>query len=217
MAAESAPLAAGRASEVFDLGDGRVLRRFRNGGDPEREALVMRHARRHGYPVPGVLGVTADALVLERIEGPTMWDAVRHRPWTLRRNADVLARLHRRLHELDAPAGLPAAGPPGERLLHLDFHPANVLLSPTGPVVVDWTNARRGEPSFDVALTWVIGATSAGVGLGGRVFLRRYLSHFDDEELRRVLRAACDFRLADANVSDPEREAIRRLAEEAGG
>ncbi len=174
----------------------------------------MRHVRRYGYPVPDVLEVTEDALVLERIEGPTMWDAVRRRPWTLRRNADLLARLHRSLHEVDAPAGLPAAGPTGGRLLHLDFHPANVILSPSGPVVVDWTNARCGEPSFDVALTWVICATSGGLGRGGRSFLHRYLSHFDAAELRRVLRAACDFRLADANVSDPERDAIRRLVDE---
>jgi hypothetical protein len=38
-------IASGRASEIFDLGDGRVLRRFRAGGDREREALVMEHAR----------------------------------------------------------------------------------------------------------------------------------------------------------------------------
>jgi hypothetical protein len=38
-------IASGRASEIFDLGDGRVLRRFRPGGDPEREGLFMEHAR----------------------------------------------------------------------------------------------------------------------------------------------------------------------------
>ena len=38
-------LAEGRASEIFDLGDGRVLRRFKRGGDPGFEAGVMEHAR----------------------------------------------------------------------------------------------------------------------------------------------------------------------------
>jgi tRNA A-37 threonylcarbamoyl transferase component Bud32 len=69
-------LAEGRASEIFDLGDGRVLRRFKRGGHPGLEARVMEHARAHGYPVPAVHEVRADALVLERIEGPTMLEAI---------------------------------------------------------------------------------------------------------------------------------------------
>jgi hypothetical protein len=61
------PIAAGRASEVFDLGGGRILRRFKSGGHPEREALVMRYARDHGYRVPQVLEVSDDSMVLEKI------------------------------------------------------------------------------------------------------------------------------------------------------
>jgi aminoglycoside phosphotransferase (APT) family kinase protein len=205
-------IAAGRASEIFDLGDGRVLRRFRAAGDPEREALVMRHAHDHGYPVPRVLDVTTDALVLERIEGPTMLDELRRRPWRLRRHAFLLAQLHERLHRIGAPPSLPAAGP-GDRLLHLDLHPDNVILSPDGPFVIDWTNARRGDPALDVALTWVIGATSGGPL--GRVFLRWFLPHFDRAELLRALPAAAERRIADVNVSDRERRAVRRLVERA--
>ena len=121
----------------------------------------MEHARRHGYPVPRVLEVTADALVLERIAGRTMAQELRRRPWTVRRHAALLARLHQRLHEIPAPSGL-AAVSEGDRLLHLDLHPENVILSASGPVVIDWTNARRGDPPLDVALTWVIVATSGG-------------------------------------------------------
>jgi aminoglycoside phosphotransferase (APT) family kinase protein len=208
-------IAAGRASEVFDLGDGRVLRRFKSGGDPEREALVMRHARAHGYPVPQVLEVTADALVLARIEGQTMAEAASAGRQSVEDHAAVLARLHEDLHEVDAPVGLQAVGH-GDRLLHLDLHPANVILSPDGPVVIDWTNARRGEPAFDVALTWVIGATSQGLGRLGRTFISRFLAHFDRDELLRALPAAVDFRLADANVSDEERQAILRLRADEG-
>jgi aminoglycoside phosphotransferase (APT) family kinase protein len=213
--AEPRLLAAGRASEIFDLGDGRVLRRFKSGGNPEREALVMRHARRHGYPVPTVLEVTRDGLVLEKVSGPTMWEAAGGRPATVRAHAALLAQLHCDLHEIDAPDGLPSVGA-GDRLLHLDLHPANVILSPDGPVVVDWTNARRGESAFDVALTWVIGATSTGLGRLGRSFLRHFLSHFDRDELRRVLRAAAEYRLDDENVVDDERRAIRALVAQEG-
>src|SRR5213082_1329243 len=131
MKAEPKLIAAGRASEVFDLGGGRVLRRFKSGGDPEREALVMRHARLHGYPVPEVFEITADALTLERVEGPTMWEVAAGRPSMVRAHAGLLAQLHRDLHEIDAPEPLPAVGE-GNRLLHLDLHPANVILSRSG-------------------------------------------------------------------------------------
>jgi aminoglycoside phosphotransferase (APT) family kinase protein len=206
-------IAAGRASEIFDLGDGRVLRRFRAGGDPEREALVMAHAHRHGYPVPRVLGITPDGLVLDRIEGPTMLEELRRRPWRLRRHASLLAQLHERLHEIAAPSTLPAVSS-GDRLLHLDLHPDNVILSPGGPFVIDWTNARRGDPALDVALTWVIAATSGGPL--GRLFLHWFLPHFDRDRLLHALPAAAERRLADVNVSDRERRAVRRFIQRAG-
>jgi aminoglycoside phosphotransferase (APT) family kinase protein len=170
----------------------------------------MRHARGHGYPVPEVLEVTAEALVLEKVDGPTMWQAATEDPFTVPAHAESLARLHRQLHEIVAPDGLAAVGE-GDRLVHLDLHPANVILSPAGPVVIDWTNARSGEPAFDVAVTWVIGATSTGLGSLGRLFVDRFLPHFERGELRAALRAAAEYRLADANVTDEERQAVREL------
>jgi len=72
-------IAAGRASEIVDLGSGRVLRRFKGGGRPAREAEIMEHARAYGFPVPQVLEVLEDALVLEGIDGPTMLADLRRR------------------------------------------------------------------------------------------------------------------------------------------
>ena len=209
-AADPRLIAAGRASEIFDLGEDRVLRRFKGGGNPKREALVMRHARRHGYPVPEVFEVTADALVLEKIDGPTMWEAAAEQPSAVQLHADTLAELHRQLHRIEAPERLSAVGG-GDRLLHLDLHPANVILSPSGPVVIDWTNARRGQAALDVALIWVIGATSAGLGPLWRSFMAQFLAHFDPDESREMLRAAGEYRLADPNVTDEERQAVREL------
>jgi len=206
-------IAAGRASEILDLGDGTVLRRFKAGGSPEREALVMRHALDAGFPVPQVVEVRADALVLERIEGRSMLSTAFRRPWSAGRLADIVARLHAQLHELAAPPGLEAVGP-GDRLLHLDLHPENVMLSPGGPVVVDWANARAGEPALDVAMTWVIVATSGGGPLAS-AFLRRFLPHFDRAEVVRALPAAAELRVADVNVRDDERAKVQRLLERA--
>jgi aminoglycoside phosphotransferase (APT) family kinase protein len=208
-------IAAGRASEILDLGGGRLLRRFKSGGNPEREALVMRHAREHGYPVPEVFEVAADSLVIERIEGPPMFDVLAEWPESMDEHALLLARLHDELHAIDAPPGLAAVGE-GERLLHLDLHPANVILSPGGPVVIDWANARRGEPLLDVAFTWVICATSSGVGRLGVEFAERFLECFDRDGVVRHLALAAEQRLADKNVLDEERERIRELAANAG-
>jgi aminoglycoside phosphotransferase (APT) family kinase protein len=207
-------IASGRASEIFDLEDGRVLRRFKAGGDPVREARAMRHAANSGYPVPQVLEVLGDALVLERIDGPTMVEDVKRRPWRLRQHASLLAELHKRLHQIVAPTNLPEASG-GDRLLHLDLHPNNVILSPRGPVVLDWTNARRGDPALDIALTWIIAATSGG--LLGRIFVRAFLAHFERAELLQALPAAAEWRLADPNVTDGERVEVRRLVEREAG
>ncbi len=189
----------GRASEVVDLGDGRVLRR---GGAPAREARLMEHARQHGYPVPQVYEARDDELVLERIEGPTMLAELRRRPWRARAQMHTLAELHHELHRLEAPDG--------GTLLHLDLHPENVILSPAGPVVIDWTNARGGDdPALDPALAWVILMTSGG--LLGHLAGRPFLDSFDPEEIARALPAAIAYRLADRNLLSSERGRVERL------
>jgi len=180
-------IAEGRASEIFDLGDGRVLRRFKRGGDPGFEARVMEHAREHGFPAPAVHEVRDDALVLERVDGPTMLDAA-----DLERHPAVLARLHEQLHEIPFE---------GATLLHRDLHPENVILSPDGPVVVDWTNAGAGEPAFDVALVWVI-LLGTGEAIADR-FARDFVAHFQGWEAG--LDDALAYRFADPNVTDEER------------
>ena len=134
-------LAEGRASEILELGDGRVLRRFKAGGRPDREAEVMEHARAHGFPVPRVLEVREDSLVLERVDGPTMLAELRRRPWRLGSHARTLAELHARLHAIRFE---------GEQLLHLDFHPDNVLLSARGP-----GRHRLGERALPASRPWM--------------------------------------------------------------
>src|SRR5205814_3296418 len=80
-------LGAGRDAEIVDLGGGRVLRRPRRPRPLDGEALLMRHVAAAGYPAPAVLGVRPDGLVLERVEGATLLDDLRARPWQLRRHA----------------------------------------------------------------------------------------------------------------------------------
>jgi ligand-binding SRPBCC domain-containing protein/tRNA A-37 threonylcarbamoyl transferase component Bud32 len=185
----------GRASTITNLGGGRLRR---DGGAPVREARLMDHARAHGYPTPTVLELHDEYMVLERVDGPTMAEDLQLRPWRVARHARTLAGLHDRLHEIDHPDG--------GTLVHRDLHPENVLLSPHGPVVIDWTNAASGDPALDDALTWVILMTSAGAF--GRVFARFFSRHLDTHT---GLDAAVTFRLADPNVTDAERGRVRAL------
>src|SRR5262245_22982252 len=212
----------GRSADVFEHGDREVLRRYRQPRDTELEVAAMEHARAHGYPVPAARAVNETDIVMERLQGPTMLDDSGRRPWRTDRHAGTLATLHARLHEIAAPAWLPSPIGDGGSLLHLDLHPDNVMLTPRGPVVIDWPNAARGPGSADVAHTWIVIACStpttglyrralsaAGRGLLLRAFLRR----FDRAELERHLKAAGNYRLANRGLPESERKAIRRLTE----
>ncbi len=45
-------------------------------------------------------------------------------------------------------------------VVHLDFHPGNVLQTAEGPRVVDWTGVAVADPRFDVAWTQLLRATA---------------------------------------------------------
>ncbi|MBQ1041237.1 MULTISPECIES: phosphotransferase [unclassified Micromonospora] len=146
------PLATGRTADVWLLPGGRVLRRYRDGGDVRAEAEVMRHLHRAGYPVPRVHHADGADLVLDRVSGPTLVEAFHAGAVAAPAAARMLADLHDRLHALPA---LRSADP-AVRILHLDLHPDNVLLTATGPVVIDWTDSAEGPPALDRTTTALI-------------------------------------------------------------
>lgn len=150
-------LAAGRDADVFALDTQRVLRRYRAEGDVAAEAAVMAYVGGLGFPVPRVYSASGGDLVLERLTGPTMLQALGTGEITAVAAADLLAGLHARLHAL--PPQMPRK--PGDRLVHLDLHPANVMLEVRGPVVIDWRNSGQGPPEFDVAVSALIVAQVA--------------------------------------------------------
>jgi hypothetical protein len=51
--------------------------------------------------------------------------------------------------------------PEGKALCHYDFHPGNVILSPNGPVIIDWLNALVGHQLADVTRTFMMINSSA--------------------------------------------------------
>lgn len=217
-------LAQGRDSDIYEYGPRRVLRRSREGGSMTVEARTMAYLHERGYPVPRVDEVSDDGanLVMERIEGRSMMDEMARRPWSLARYGALLAELHQRLHEIEAPAWLRTSpGAPGDRVLHLDLHPLNVMVSRAGPVVIDWPNAVRGDPNTDVAVTWALvdaGEIPANrlearmLGWARAAFVRSFLRHFDLDAVRPEVPAVVAWKVRDPHMSARENEALRRLA-----
>jgi aminoglycoside phosphotransferase (APT) family kinase protein len=218
----------GRSADVYDLGDGRVLRRYRPGGAPagavEREALVMRHLADHGFPVPVVHDASGADLIMQKLHGHTMLTDLERRPWRLGRHADQWAELHRRLATIPVgdlvERGVPARFGPPESVLHLDFHPDNIMLTPDGPVVFDWTNATIGPAAADVAESWIVGATStvdggAVIAAVTRLVRGRLMDRFVDGCGRAAAIAMVPtmaaYRLQDRNVRPEEAARIHQL------
>jgi aminoglycoside phosphotransferase (APT) family kinase protein len=220
----SRPLGTGRSADVFEHGPGEVLRRYRRPRDTGREVAAMEHARAHGYPVPAARALNDTDIVMERLDGLTMLDDLGRRPWRIDGHAQILATLHRQLHEIEAPEWLDSPLGPGSSMLHLDLHPDNVMLTARGPFVIDWPNAARGRGAADVAHTWIVIACSTpttGIyrqllsNIGRRLLLGRFLRRFDRGEIEAELSVAGAYRLAARTLPDAELAAIRTLVERA--
>ncbi|MGP3931540.1 phosphotransferase [Nonomuraea sp. KM88] len=147
-------LGQGRSADVYAIDEVRVLRRYRAGIDARREAAVMDYVAGHGYPVPRVHpgeGPPGD-LVMERLTGPTMLRAMLDGDLGLEAAGDAIARLLLRLHRIPARH----SADPDARVLHLDLHPDNVMLTARGPIVIDWSNTEEGSPEEDCAMSAMI-------------------------------------------------------------
>lgn len=219
----------GRNADVYDIGGGRVLRRYRDGRDPrgvELQAQVMQHARAFGAPVPEVFEVSGPDIVMERADGPTMLETLGRRPWTLREQARLLARLHHLVHQVPALPGLRTPcgdeDPASHVLLHRDLHPQNVILTPTGPVIIDWEGAASGPANYDVALTWAIVGFSEVPGSGFEAALTRSLQSLFTRSFVRAAGpidqtwrvTAVRHRIADPNTLPAERARLERLLDD---
>jgi aminoglycoside phosphotransferase (APT) family kinase protein len=105
-------------------------------------------------------------------------------------------------------------------VLHLDLHPANVILAPNGPVVIDWTNAAAGDPAADVALTWLIlavfesddrGVMRVMIAALRRLYTRAFLAAAGRDAAAAVLPAVAAYRERDRNIRPTELAALRRM------
>ena len=193
-------------------------------------------------------------LLYERLEGISMLQDMNARPWMLWNHARSLAELHLKVHA-QSTTGLPSYKerldydirnsehlseelksramallkvlPGGTNICHGDYHPANVLITERGPVVIDWMTASTGSPWTDVArssLILSIGAKAAGkqvspiirtaIKLYHRTYLNRYRALQPDtkNELDRWMPVIAAGRLNENII--PEREALIKIVEE---
>jgi tRNA A-37 threonylcarbamoyl transferase component Bud32 len=198
----------GRNADVFAIDDRRVLRRYRDGGDVAAEAAVMSHLAGLGFPVPEVHEAAGTDLVMERLHGPSMKAAMLAGDVWPDECAEVLAGLHRQLHEL--PARL--SREPGASVLHLDLHPDNVVLSQRGPVLIDWRNSTEGPAELDVAVSAVILAQVAvsdtrEMAAGAEQVLTAFLSQAGPGPLPMLDRAAA-MRATDRSLTAGEKDLV---------
>lgn len=200
---------------------------------------------------------------MQRLEGHGVLTEIQRRPWRSWALIKLCGRVHAELNCVEAPESLPslqselrrriesadgipsgiravaleelARLPDGNALCHGDFHPDNVLLCLSGPAVIDWPDASRGDPCGDFARTALMmqfGSLAPGApplirlgqGIGRGLFGRAYRAgyqaagRFDDETLRRWSLVRAVDRLADdiAEERAPLLRAADRLARELG-
>jgi tRNA A-37 threonylcarbamoyl transferase component Bud32 len=124
-----------------------------------------------------------EGIIFERIDGPSMTEYLDKHPDKAEAYGQSTAILHSQVHSI-VRAELPALLeiltwsiqqtdlletknknvvldilsdlPDGERLCHNDFYPNNIIVSPTGPVIIDWAIGTKGNPDADFARTWLI-------------------------------------------------------------
>ncbi len=177
------------SEDQIDWDEGRVLRFFptdMSEEDMHREFVGADAAWRSGAPVAAVYGVEMArgrvGLIEDRIDGPTMLQALSASPWQAKRRGHELAELHLRLLSLTAPDELPdiklallhslkqadldasaraelitqlESLPDGNRLLHGALQPTHVVLHATGPVITHCGHIASGHADADIAITLV--------------------------------------------------------------
>ena len=200
-----APIARGNTSDLWDWSAGTVVKVLRpeipaHWASIEADTIARVHAA--GLPVPATDGVVEfdgrSGIVLERIEGTSMWECIKADPRSVPELIAQLVELQMEIQRTYVPElsatkdrlrrkigeaaqiteedrrkalGLLEALPMGNALCHGDFHPANVIMSDRGPIIVDWFDAGHGDMTADFVrssllmrpptdrTTWLAGAT----------------------------------------------------------
>ena len=201
------PLGAGKEAEIYAYRPGWVVKltRWRRDHAPARREDAILRALRHTGLAPASEGVVQIderwGVVMERVEGPVLFDRLAA-PGGADDVLAVMVALHRRMHALAAPSGLPPLKerlvrniggtrlldeptrqrlldaipglPDGDRLCHGDLHPFNIMGTGDDARIIDWLDANSGDPAADVCRTFVL------IGSANEALAERYLAAYCD-------------------------------------
>jgi aminoglycoside phosphotransferase (APT) family kinase protein len=168
----------GGSADVFEYGSDAVLKLFRPqyGYAAEMEAERTRAVHEAGIPAPRFFDIVElgnrRGIILERVEGRTLVEEMMAGRTDARSAGAITAEVQAAVN--DMAADLPrlsdvvdlGALTDGSAVSHLDLHPGNVIMSPRGPVVIDWVNAHLAAAAADVARS-VMTIRYQGLGLLG--------------------------------------------------
>jgi aminoglycoside phosphotransferase (APT) family kinase protein len=149
-----------------------------------RERLALKTCLKAGLPVPRVEKTGEvngfPAVVLSWCPGVALMSFIEKKPWAVWRWGCVLGETQARVHAVTPPSEFIVKAPADwvsrvpheysdvaayvsslnlstDSLIHLDFHPLNVIISNGATVtgIIDWTGAAAGDPRADLARTEV--------------------------------------------------------------
>ncbi|WP_291580579.1 aminoglycoside phosphotransferase family protein [Clostridium sp. UBA6640] len=180
----------GRTAEIFEWGEDKILKLFRS-GIPQKQ---VRDEYKISLEISKKIKLTPkvyefieidnrNGIIYERINGPAMMKIIASKPWTVKKEAQRLAELHKsiqkkidfelpkykvRLMEDISRVNLLSDDiktklykyieelPDGDMLCHGDLHPDNILITKDEPIIIDWMTATKGNPLADVARTSIM-------------------------------------------------------------
>jgi aminoglycoside phosphotransferase (APT) family kinase protein len=177
-------------------------------------------------------------IVFERCTGPTLFHVIASRAAPAERLAQMFFGLQRAIHAA-TPAGFPdlkeqlaakiaraaragaalrqralealARLPAGAAACHGDFHPANVIMSDRGPVVVDWVDAGRADAALDAARSLLLLRYARPGGISDEqraAFVEAYAACVREAWSGRMdVIERCQLPLAVARLAEPAEEA----------
>lgn len=173
--------AQGRTTVVYDLGDGTVCKLFPAGYPRAYIEHEYRNAvrfRQIGLPAPKAFGLIErdgrTGILYEKLSGRTLRQCTDEAAVSPDDALRLLAGLHARILRAEGTGGMDyrdvlllvngdglrgeiEALPDGDRLLHGDLHPGNIILDERGePHIIDFMNVCCGPALYDIARTYFL-------------------------------------------------------------
>ncbi|HEX3022114.1 MAG TPA: phosphotransferase [Lachnospiraceae bacterium] len=184
-------IALGGQADIYELENDKIIRVLRSKSDEDylkSEMRIMNALYEKGKSVPRIYEYLRiedrPSLIMERIMGTTMLDAIRKNPLHMLKMAEQLAKLHleatqsaesldltsihdRASHlipttdmlttdDKDFILGLLESLPKENDICHGDFHPGNIMISNGKYYIIDWFGATSGSKLCDIAHTYLL-------------------------------------------------------------